>query len=74
LVKERCKINLLTVRVECEGVEVDKVRKVMGQVLYQPHMIIGILILEPDPVAGEDVMIGEIGTQKQGEAEDEGKC
>jgi len=74
LVKERCKIDLLTVRVECERVEVDKVRKVMGQVLYQPHMIIGILILEPDPVAGEDVMIGEIGTQEQSDTENEGKC
>jgi hypothetical protein len=69
LVKERCKIDLLTVRVECERIEVDAVRKVVGQVFYQPHMIIGILILEPDPVAGKDIMIGEIGTQEQGETE-----
>jgi hypothetical protein len=37
-------------------------------------MIICVLILEPDPVAGEDVMIGEIGTQEQGDTENEGKC
>ena len=70
-VKEGCKINGLTMRIGRERVEVDDVRKVMGQVLYQPHMVVGILKLEPDPVASEDVMIGEIGTQEQGEAKDE---
>jgi succinyl-CoA synthetase alpha subunit len=37
-------------------------------------MIISILILEPDPVTRKNVMIGEIGTQKQGETENEGEC
>jgi hypothetical protein len=73
VVKERCKPNGLTVRIEGERVEKDAVRKVMGQVLYQPHMVIGIFVLKPDPGAGEDVMIRKIGTQKQGKAKDEGK-
>jgi hypothetical protein len=37
-------------------------------------MIIGVLILEPDPVTRENVVIGEIGTQKQGDTENEGEC
>ena len=72
-VEEGRKINVQTVRIECERVEKDGVRKVMGQVLYQPHVIIGIFVQKPDPGAGKDVIIREISAQEQGEAKDEGK-
>jgi hypothetical protein len=72
-VKEGCKKDGLPVRIECERVEKDTVGKVMGQVLYHPHMIVGIFILKPDPGPGEDIMIRKIGAQKQGKAKDEGK-
>jgi aspartate carbamoyltransferase catalytic subunit len=63
----------MTVRIQGERVKKDAMRKVMGQVLYQPHVNISICVLKPDPVAREDVIIREIGTQKQGEAKDKGK-
>ena len=39
------------------------------QVFDQPHMVPGVVYLEPDPVAGEDVGIGEIYACDEGDAE-----
>jgi len=73
-IEEGSKKNGQTVGKVCERIEKDAVRKVIGKVLYQPHMIIGIFILKPDPGAGENVMIGEIDAQEQGKAKDDDKC
>ena len=41
----------------------------MDEVFHQPYVIPGIKPLEPDPVAGENV-IGEVHAQEEGDAED----
>ena len=43
----------------------------MDKVFHQPYVVPGIKPLEPDPVAGENVVIGEVYAQEEGDAEDE---
>ena len=60
--------------IEGVGVEVDAVREMVDEVLYQPHVIPGIIRLKPDPVSGKDVVEGEIYAQQEGDSADESQC
>ena len=41
-----------------------------SQIRYMTHLIVAISLLEIDPAIFEDIIVGKVDAQKQGETED----